>query len=99
MVFQEVSWVRCHVNKLCPVFRTQVLGWYRPARHTRCFINKPIKAVKQKWIIGFKDFISRSEEPYDDNDPGTHVAGCAVQVGKVQRENIKARRPRLTLSV
>jgi serine protease AprX len=49
MVFQEVSWVRGHVNKLCPVLRTQVLGWYRPARHTPCFINKPIKAIKQKW--------------------------------------------------
>jgi serine protease AprX len=49
MIFQEISWVRSHGNKICPALRKATLEWYRPPKHLPCFIQKPVKYIKQRW--------------------------------------------------
>jgi len=49
MVFQEVSWIRSHGHKICPVLKKAALEWYRPLKYVPCFMQKPFKYIKQRW--------------------------------------------------
>ena len=47
MIFQEINWIRSNIDKLSPDLRSLALEWYRPFRHTPCFIQKVLKSARQ----------------------------------------------------
>lgn len=50
MLFHEVSWIRAKGHKLCPVLKKAALNWYRPLKHVPCFIQQPVKFIKQRLV-------------------------------------------------
>jgi serine protease AprX len=49
MIYHEVSWIRSNAGKLCPQVKKAALEWYRPLKKIPCFLQKPIKFLKQLW--------------------------------------------------
>lgn len=47
MIFQEINWIRSNIDKLSPDLRSLALEWYRPFRHTPCFLQKVLKSARQ----------------------------------------------------
>ncbi len=65
MIYHEVSWIRSNAGKLCPQVKKAALEWYRPLKRIPCFLQKPIKFLKQLWrkipvIVQMEE--TRSEE-------------------------------------
>lgn len=48
MLLKEVSWIRAKSEKMCPVLKKAALNKYRPLRRVLCFIQQPIKFIKQR---------------------------------------------------
>lgn len=49
MFFDEISWIRSYRHKLCPALKKQVLECYRPSKYVPCYMQKPLKQVKERW--------------------------------------------------
>ncbi|MFZ5354054.1 MAG: S8 family peptidase [Bacillota bacterium] len=48
MIFQEINWIRSNIDKFSPSLRKQALEWYRPFRFVPCFLQKKLKALRQR---------------------------------------------------
>lgn len=48
MIHEDVKWIRNHRHKLCPSLRKQALNWYKPIRYLPCFLQNPLRPMKQR---------------------------------------------------
>ena len=80
MIYQDVNWMRGYAEKLCPVLRKQVLGWYRPARYTPCFFNKAYTTAKKK-LMKISVIVQLEENTVNTLPVQSlaHSAGCSLQ--------------------
>lgn len=49
MIYHEVGWIRSNAGKLCPQVKKAALEWYRPLKIVPCFLQKPLKYIRQLW--------------------------------------------------
>lgn len=80
MIYREVRWIRSNTEKLCPQVKKAALEWYRPLKKIPCFLQKPIKFLRQLWRK--IPVIVQMEQPrpgeFSVKDFADSV-GCAVQ--------------------
>lgn len=76
MSFQEVSWIRAHSKKLCPVLRKYALEWYRPLNRAPCFTQNMFKRIKQRWYK-----VSVIVQVEKDNDTRQYIKSLADSAG------------------
>ncbi|HOV80747.1 MAG TPA: S8 family peptidase [Bacillota bacterium] len=48
MVYHELGWIRSGGGKMCPLLKRAALEWYRPLRFLPCFLQKPLKYIRQR---------------------------------------------------
>ncbi len=48
MLLKEISWIRAKSGKMCPMLKKAALNRYRPLRGVPCFIQQPLKFIKQR---------------------------------------------------
>lgn len=82
MIIQEVSWIRSHGEKFCPMLRRAALEWYRPLKHVPCFMQKTFKYIKQ--CLKKIPVIVQMEET---RDSGSLISELAASTGcRIRRE-------------
>ncbi|SFG88497.1 serine protease AprX [Desulfotomaculum arcticum] len=79
MMLHEVSWIRSS-SKLCPALKKAALGWYSPLKYVPCFIQKPLKFIKQHWRkVPVIVQIDEKKVSLLSAEEITAFAGCSIQ--------------------